>query len=66
MDFGLKKVNAKKKTMSVPEMRKLLGLGKTIQIPQNYRRTTGNGLPAVVFRSGDFCHTWNTTQEFRL
>ncbi len=29
MDFGLKKVNAKKKTMSVPEMRKLLGLGKT-------------------------------------
>jgi len=29
MDFGLKKVNVKKKTMSVPEMRNLLGLGKT-------------------------------------
>ena len=29
MEFGLKKVTVKKKTMSVPEMKTLLGLGKT-------------------------------------
>ncbi len=29
MDFGMRKVTLKKKTMSVPEMRKMLGLGKT-------------------------------------